>query len=202
MVQMYDHNAPQKDIAFPFFYLDALEDQQKTKANGGVPVFYDQEMVRIKVPGSRDEVVRPVEEHDKRRWPSIYEQFKKGLAQQFDGVPLAEFATATAAERATLAQMGCQTVEQVAGLADNVSTKIGLHTIRRKAVAFLETREKMGQTGKLMATIEALEKRVKELESGNTNAVVSEGDAGDGVQSPERIPVQPGTRRKKTGTAG
>lgn len=202
MAQMYDHNYdPKKDIAFPFFYLGTQEDPRATKDNGGVPVFADVEMVRIKIPGSRDEVDRPVEPHDKTRWPSIYEQFKKGLAQKFDGVPLSEFATATASERATLSQMGCQTVEQVAGLADNLSTKIGLQSIKRKAVAFLELREKVGETGKLVNTIEELKKRIEELESGkNTDPVVSTGDASDGVQPAVNISEQPKPRRKKTGT--
>ena len=201
-MQMFDHNTdPTKDIAFPFFYEDSQEDPRATQANGGVPVFKPLIKVRIKIPGSRDEVDRPVEEHDKKRWPTIWAQFEKGQKQQLDGIPLAEFATATAAERATLAQMGCQTVEQVAGLRDDTAARLNLFGVKRKADAFMKVRQELGNVGKLMATIESLEKRIKELESGNTNPVVSASDAGDGVQPAEHIPDEPKPRRKAAGSA-
>lgn len=203
-MQMYDHNVdPSKDIVVPFFYVEALEDSRKTRENGGVPVFYDQIMVRIKVPGSRDEVVRPLEDSDKKRWANIYSQFEKGVKQQLDGVPLAEFATATAAERATLAQMGCQTVEQVAGLGDDVVSRLRLTSLKRKADAFMKARGEIGNAGKLLAQIEALQKRIEELESGkNANPVVSGSDASDGVQPAIDVPDEPRAGRKKAGGAG
>lgn len=204
-MQMFDHSVDlTKDIARPFFYVEAMEDQRKTKANGGVPVFYDQVMVRIKIPGSRDEVTRPLEEADKRRWPVQWGQYEKGIKQQLDGVPLAEFATATAAERATLEQMGCQTIEQVAGLGDDVVGRLRLTALKRKADAFVKLRKEMGNTGQLLSEIEALKKRIEELESGkNTEAVVSERDGGDGVQPAVSVSEhdEPKPRRKKADSA-
>ena len=200
---VFDHSVDMtKDIAFPMFRVDSEEDQRATKANGGVPVFRDVFMVRIKIPGSRDEVDRPVDDKDKDRWPRQWEQFQKGVKQELDGIPLSEFATATAAERATLAQMGVQTVEQVAGLRDDTAAKLNLFGLKRKADAFLKTRKELGNTGKLLARIEELEKLVKELKSENTDAVVSERDAGDGVQPALDVSEQPKSRRKKTGATG
>lgn len=202
-MQMFDHTVdPSKDIARPFFYKAAQEDQRATKTNGGIPVFVDVEMVRIKIPGSRDEVDRPVEPGDKLRWGAIWEQYQKGEKQELTGIPLAEFATATAAERATLAQMGCQTVEQVAGLAGDVVSRLRLTAIKNKADQFLSIRKELANTGKLMAEIEKLQKRIGELESGNAKSTVPASDAGDGVQPSVNIPVKPNARRKKAGAVG
>lgn len=189
-----------KDIAYPFFHQVALVDPQKTKANGGVPVYYNEDFVLIKVPGTRDEVDRPVEPRDKDRWPTIWEKYKKGQEQTIEGTPLTEFATATEAERATLRQLGVHTVEQAAGINDDIAGRVGLHGLKRKAATFLETRSKFADVGKLEARIKALEKLLEE-KNANANPVVSGRDESDGVQPAIDVPDEPKPRRKKTGTA-
>lgn len=203
-MQMFDHTVDMtKDTARPFFYEGSDVDPIATKNNGGVPVFMPIVKVRIKIPGSRDEVDRPVEPADKQRWPRQWEQFEKGLKQQLDGIPLSEFATATEAERQTLAQIDCQTVEQVAGLNDDIASRLRLRSLKLKAEKFLQIRREIGQTAKLLSEIETLKKRIGELESGkNTEAVVSGSDEGDGVQPAEHVPVESRARRKKAGGAG
>lgn len=200
---MYDStHDPSKDIAHPFFHIEAMVDPQKTKANGGVPVYYDEEFVTIRIPGMRDEINRPVEDKDRQRWPRQYEQFKKGVEQKLDGVPISEFTTASASEQATLKQMGVHTVEQCAGLGDDICQKVGFFGLKRKAVEFLKARKDIGHTAVLLAKIAELEKKIEDLESANTNAVVSGRDEGDGVQPALDVPEQPKPRRKKTGTTG
>ncbi len=48
------------------FYIDSVEDRQASKKEGR-PVFKDMEMIDIRVPGSRNNVVRVAREADKQR---------------------------------------------------------------------------------------------------------------------------------------
>ncbi len=174
----------EKDIAVPFFRYDATPDDLKTKECGGVPQFKQIEMVRIIIPGMRDcEVDRPVEDKDRKRWPSMYASFLKGEKQEVEGVPLSEFTTATASDIASLKAIRIQTVEQAAELNDDAAQKLHCVALKQKARKFLETRKEIGNVGVLMATIKKLEAKVKELENANTPATVS--------GNPERNWVQP-----------
>jgi hypothetical protein len=173
----------EKDIAIPFFRYEAEPDDTKTKACGGVPQFKQIEMVRIIIPGMRDcEVDRPVEDKDRKRWPSMYESFLKGEKQEVEGVPLSEFTTATASEIATLKSLRIQTVEQAAELNDDAASKLHCVALKQKARKFLETRKEIGNVGVLMATIEKLEKKIKDLENANSPRTVSGSPEGNGVQ--------------------
>lgn len=194
--------AEEADIAFPFFFIQAEADDRATKLNGGIPVFQDVEMVRIQIPGFRDEVVRPVEDRDKERWPRMYERFKAGETQKLDGIPLSEFATAKESERAVLKSLGIQTVEQAAGLNDDAAQKMHIIALRKKAQEFLKTRENLANVGQLEARVKELERELKKLRDGNgenANAVVSGSDEGDRVQPAKHVPVQSVPGRPEVG---
>lgn len=195
-----------RDITVPQFFTEPQPDDAATKAHGGVPQFKDVYMIRILMPGIRDEVVRPVEEKDKQRWPLYWDRFIKGEKHQVEGTPLSEFATATESERMTLKASGLQTVEQVAGLGDDAAGRLHVVAIRNKAQKFLATREQFGNTGKLTAEIEtlkkrneALEQKVKELENANHSATVSGRDADNGVHAPVVDYVEPVSGREALG---
>ena len=172
----------ERDIVIATFYQDDEPDDVATRASGGVPQFRMREMVRIQIPGQRDEVCRPVQENDKVRWAARYEQFRKGIKQEFDGIPLAEFATATEAERSTLKAVGIFTVEQAAGLNDDSAQKLHCVSLKAKAQAFLKIREGVGQASQLQARIRELEKQVRELTNANSPTTVPGRAEGDGVQ--------------------
>lgn len=190
-----------RDIAFPYFHLGSEKDERESRI-AGVPVFKDIHMVRIHIPGQRDEVVRPATDADKERWPKYWERYEKGITQRPDGVPIGEFATATEAEREALRTMGVQTVEQAAGLGDDVAAKMRIQAIKRKAAEFLKIRNDISKTEQLNKRIAELEKKLEELTNGkNSDAVVSGSDEGNGVQPAEHVPVQPDAGREKVGGA-
>lgn len=180
----------EKDIAIPFFHTAAAEDPKATKANGGVPIYVDEIMVEIRIPGSRDIVVRPVEEADKARWPLQWAAFEKGQKQELDGIPISEWANSTEAERKTVMKLGIQTVEQLAGLADAAADKARVHKLKRKAQNFLDSRNGAAQMGKLQVEVEELKKLVAKLTNENTELrhaaddALSERDESDRVHSP------------------
>lgn len=190
------------DIAFPYFYMKAFPDDAATKKNGGVPVFHDVEMVRIQIPGIRDTVERPVEAVDKKRWPKVYEQFRAGVEQRVDGIPLSEFTTATASEQEALKMIGVQTVEQIAGMNDDAAQKFHVVAIRNKAQAFMKTREGLANVGALQAQIEELKREIKRLKDGNAVGAVSESHESNGVQPPVNIQHQPDAGRQAVGGTG
>lgn len=181
--------AEEKDIAIPFFHTNSVEDPKETKANGGVPIYVDAVMVEIRIPGSRDIVVRPVEEQDKRRWPKQWEAFERGQKQELDGVPVTEWANATEAERKTVQRLGMQTVEQVAGLSDHHASTMRIQKLKQKAMKFLDSRKGAAEMGKLQVEVEDLKKLVAKLAKENTELkhaadnAVSERDEGDGVHA-------------------
>ena len=191
-----------KDIAYPYFYLGSEKDERESKI-AGVPIFKDLHMVRIQIPGQRDEVVRPVTDADKQRWPRLWERYERGVAQTPDGVPIGEFATATEAEREALRQLGVQTVEQAAGLGDDVAAKMRIQALKRKASEFLKLRSDLSKTDALNKKIEELERKIKELTNGkNSDATVSGSNASDGVQPAEHVSVEPDARLEKVGRSG
>jgi hypothetical protein len=171
----------ERDIVIATFY-QADEPDDAASKKIGVPQFKMTEMVRITVPGQRDEVCRPVQEQDKLRWAARYEQFRKGIKQEFDGVPISEFATATEAERSTLKAVGIFTVEQAAGLNDDSAQKLHCVALKAKAQAFLKIREGVGQASKLQARIAELEKQVRTLTNANSPPTVPGRDEGNGIQ--------------------
>ena len=182
--------ADEKDIAIPFFHMQAQEDPRETKINGGVPVYVDVPFVEIRIPGSRDRVDRPVEQRDKERWPRQWEAFDKKEKQELDGIPLAEWATATEAERKTIAQMGINTVEQLAGIADSHAERLRIHKLKHKAQKFLESRNGAAEFGKLQVQVQELtrlvtklQKENEELKNGNDNDDLPERDEGNRVHA-------------------
>lgn len=182
--------ADEKDIAIPFFHNVACEDPTATKANGGVPVYVDVPCVEIRIPGSKDRVVRPIEPNDKSRWPRQWEAFEKQEKQQLDGIPISEWANGTEAERKNVLQLGIQTVEQLAGLADNHAQNLRIQKYKQKAQAFLDSRNGAAEVGKIQQEVKELKRLVKKLEKENaelTNAAnndLPERDESNRVHSP------------------
>lgn len=188
MFQMYDANHdPNKDTAVPLFRVEGVLNKSATKLNGDVPVYEQVEYVKILIPGSKDEVDRPVEKRDIERWPAQYAKFKAGQEQVPDGLPLSEFSTASEVERAMMRGAGIRTVEQMAEYPDGSLSRIGIGATRlkQKAQAFLRARGQLTEVLKLQQQVDELKAELEKLRAKNGNdasADLSGRAEGDGVQ--------------------
>jgi predicted RNase H-like nuclease (RuvC/YqgF family) len=141
-MQMYDTSVPvegAKDISFPKFYVEAIENKEKT-AEAGRPVFDEREMVRIVIPGDKLlEVVSNVTERHRRRWPEQYKRWKQGLEEPLSGTPLSQWPILPRSRVEELTAMGIRTVEALADLADgNIPKRSGIQELKNKARLWLE----------------------------------------------------------------
>jgi hypothetical protein len=163
MSQMYQDTGD-KDTAIPLFREEAVENKSESKLQGR-PVFEKVPYVLIIVPGSKDVVDRPVEEKDKERWPRQWQQFQSKEKQTQDGTPIDELSTATAVERATCKALNVQTIEGLVNFPDSSIHRLGPggHGLKRKAQAFLGSRDSAQYATALQEEVRNLRTQVAEL---------------------------------------
>lgn len=121
------------------FFRGTVQDPVES-AKAGYPKHRAVEMIRIIVPGDRDNIVeREVLPIDLQRFESIYSRWKaQGDGPEMDGLPLTAWPSMDAALAEDLRYWKIYTVEQLAALPDNLLQKIGpLHEWRKKAQNFL-----------------------------------------------------------------
>lgn len=163
MSQMYQQ-VSDKDTAIAFFRDESIENKSASKKEGR-PVFDAVTVVEIIVPGSRDIVCRPVEEKDKERWPNQWAQYQNKQKQTPDGTPIDELSTASAVERATCKALSVLTVEALANYSDAGLHRLGPggHALKRKAVAFLESRKGAQYATALQEEVSQLRTQLAEM---------------------------------------
>jgi hypothetical protein len=162
-MQMYQQT-DNKDTAIPLFKEEAVENKSESKLQGR-PVFENVPYVEIIVPGSRDIVCRPVEEADKQRWPTQWQQFQNKEKQTQPGTPIDELVTASAVERATLRAVHVTTIEGLVNYPDGSIHKLGPggHALKRKAVAFLGSRKDQSYAASLQEEVATLREQIASL---------------------------------------
>lgn len=123
---------------FVVFYRDAVQNHSKT-LEAGRPMFDDVDMIRIHTPGSRDTVVSVADWGYQQRFSRQWEQYKRGVDQTTTGTPLDVVPWLTKAQVAELAAVNIKSVEQLAGMPDNVAQKfMNHHELKRQATNFLD----------------------------------------------------------------
>lgn len=185
---------------------------QKNKDDGGVPLFrYEAVEVRNSDPVAFEDVVmvkiinkgdpksimdRPKRPEDEKRWPNHWEAFVKGDDVPIDGIPLKEFPALTPADIATCQRYHIVTVEDLANYPDVQLKNLGNRatSLKKQAKQFVQYRS--GDTSKLLARIEELEKKL-----GNNTGDNPKRGSGNGVSKPSNASgkQQPG-RKNATGT--
>jgi len=153
------------------FYLDTVQDDAASQEQGR-PIFKEVEMIDIRVPGSRNNVVRIARESDKERFPRHYAAFKNRTSMEgIEGTPLAEWPVITRSRVEELAFLNIKTVEQLANMPDsNAQQVMGFYGLKQKANEWLEKAngiealqaklaERDRQMEALMARLEALENK-------------------------------------------
>ena len=121
------------------FYIDSVQDDEATK-EAGRPIFKEVEMVDIRVPGSRNNVVRIARLQDKERFPRHYAAFKNRTSMEgIEGTPLAEWPLITRSRVEELAFLNVKTVEQLANMPDSNAQQImGFYGLKEQAKNWLE----------------------------------------------------------------
>lgn len=120
------------------FYMRPIQDMNKT-LEAGRPIFVDTEMVRIMVPGDKENIIdREASQIDKRRFAASYAAFKQGDAEQVIGTPLESWPLITRSLVEELRYFNIRTVEQLANLRDDVAHRMmnGV-SMKQSAAAFL-----------------------------------------------------------------
>jgi hypothetical protein len=124
----------------PLFHYEQRVDQEASE-EAGHNIFKDVEYVEIIAPGNDKEIVnRAVTPRDIDRWPTQYAAFKNKEKVQYEGTPVEQWPQVTAAQAKTLLAMKIFTVEQLADVADqNISTLgMGMMDLKNKAKAWLD----------------------------------------------------------------
>lgn len=168
--KIYTTNDGDKSLLVKF-YTAPQQDMDATKKEGR-PIFKDVEMIDIRIPGNKDNiVVRPVRESDKQRFPEHYRLFKnrvEGAKEEMVGMPLVLWPEVTAAQVEEFKYFNVRTVEQLAGIPDSTAQKfVGIQDLRRKATAFLEAANKKAPLSKMRGEIETLQKQMQALAETN-----------------------------------
>lgn len=107
----------------------------------GRPIFRDVEFVRIAKPGDKLAIVEvPVTEDVKKRFAARYKKWKEGMSEDgVVGTPLRELRFLTPARIEELRYYNIRTVEQLAGVSDDICASfMGLIDLRKKAQLWLE----------------------------------------------------------------
>lgn len=161
------------DGVFPHFFNKAVILKGETEKKG-YPVAQDQEWVTIHIAGDNKTVQeRKVTDADKKRWPSIYAQFKQTGENKIEGFPVKEWPLLTASQVEKLHFISVYTVEQLAGLDDNGLAAFGPggRGLQTKAKAFLNKADKAEgyaklakENDELKTTVQSLQDQIKELE--------------------------------------
>jgi hypothetical protein len=141
------------------FYMGTLPDPAAT-ASSGVPKFKDVPHIRIVTPGdARNIIERPAwddednKNSDSQRFPRQWAAFKAGESKDVDvGTPLAEWPGISRSRVEELAMQKIRTVEQLAGLTDNICDRImGSVALRQSARDFLKYQREQAPLAELRA---------------------------------------------------
>jgi hypothetical protein len=148
------------------FYVKAVRNAFKSN-EAGRPIFDELEYVRIITPGNQLSIVdTQATPREKARFADIYAKFKAGLGQARSGTPLEVWPQMTVGQVAELKAMNIETVEDLAGLDDNLAQKImGNHDLRRRAQAFLDSAKNEAANSKLASELEKRDLQIAALQA-------------------------------------
>lgn len=144
------------------FHMEAVENKGRS-LEAGRPIYDQIEMVGINVPGSKDEVVKKVNDDVKAKFGQQYTHWKRTQEQPVDGTLLSMVPWLNLAQVKEMQAINIHTLEQLASLSDTAVQKIGMGGVelRKKALAYMASAQ--GN-----ADLQRLHDRIAELERENT----------------------------------
>lgn len=118
----------------------------------------EKEYYETVVPGSRDTINQPVTNITKSKYPMQYAKWKSnGSTEGVTGTFISEVTWISRSQAEELAYFGVKTLEQLAAAPDTLCQKqVGMYELRRKAISFIEQREKDAPILAIHARFDAL----------------------------------------------
>ena len=161
-----DHQQDEGDKKlFVVFFREAVLNELKTTSEGR-PIYDDVDMIRIHTPGSRDTLVAPAHVGYQNRFPKQWAQYTQNVEQTASGTPLKVVPWLTVSQVAELATFHIKSVEQLAGMSDNVATKfMNHHSLKQQASAFLEAAKGAAPLLKMQKELETRDEQIAELQA-------------------------------------
>jgi hypothetical protein len=163
-VQDFENRTKSDPKAFVRFFIMPVKDE-KASIEAGRPIFKEEEMCEILVPGSQsNRPVKRVNSIVKQRFSQQYASWKAtGNSEEYlSGTHLAEVPWITRSQVEELAYFRIRTLEQLASVNDNACSRMtGLFNLRAKAKEYLARAEADAPFEKLQAQIDELKAQIQ-----------------------------------------
>ena len=145
------------------FSLEPQKDEEKSAAEGR-PIYVDQEWIKIRIPGDKDNnVSRATRPGDKERFPQHWAAFQNKTKVVLEGTLLEAVPFLTKSQVLEFNGLGVRTAEQLVGISDaNAQRIMGFQGLKTRVTAYLESAKGAAPALKLQAE---LEKRDAEIEA-------------------------------------
>lgn len=148
-----------------FFYKEKYMDA-KSKEEGR-PIYDQDTMVEILIPGKMAPVTRKMIDADKERWPIQWFKFQKMGETKIEGTPIEQFPQLTVAQVGVLKSINVLSIESLASLGDEHMIKLGPdgRMLKAKAERFIAAAKDSALVEKQAKRIDELEKSIEELKA-------------------------------------
>lgn len=155
-VNDFKEGIQQDDKALVRFYMKPVKGPVNPMT--GQSEWSEKEYYETVVPGSRDTINQPVTNITKQKYPMQYAKWKANASTEgVVGTFISEVTWISRAQAEELAYFGVKTLEQLAAAPDTLCQKqIGMYDLRRKAISFIEQREKDAPILAIHARFDAL----------------------------------------------
>jgi hypothetical protein len=167
-VNLFSRQFAGDETLFVVFYMGVVKNEGRTVEEGRA-IFDDVECVRIIVPGDKNNVVdRPAQPSDKQRFSRQYDLFKKGVAEedQVSGTRLTDWPFLSRAQAEELRYLGIKTVEQIANVRDDITTKVpGLVSLKQNAGVWLAKATKSAEAAQFTKRMQEQDSAIANLQS-------------------------------------
>lgn len=167
-VNLFSKQYAGDETLFVVFYMGVVKNEARSVEQGRA-IFDDVECVRIIVPGDKNNVIdRPAQVSDKQRFSKQYDLFKKGVAEedQVSGTRLTDWPFLSRAQAEELRYLGIKTVEQLASVRDDITTKVpGLVSLKQNAGVWLAKATKSAEAAQFTKRMQEQDSAIANLQS-------------------------------------
>lgn len=143
------------------FYRGSKRDNFASKENG-VPIEKQVDYVEVRQFGEKDSTILEVEDHHKRRWPTHWANYSRGLEQAQDGTPLDVLFPRNPEIVGTLKANHIYTIQALAAIPDSNGAIPFIQDHKRRAKEFLSGLDGGKRFHQLESQLEASELKVME----------------------------------------